>query len=556
MRILLALLAALWLAACGPRPEPVDTLLFGGPIYTGEGETPVEALAIRAGRVAFAGPLTEAERLSGPTTARIDLRGAAAFPGFVDAHAHLRGIGERELTLNLEGVASLEELQRRVAERVALAPKGEAIIGRGWIETKWPEARFPTAADLDRVAPSQPVLLVRADGHALVANSAALQAAGITAATAAPAGGEILKNARGQPTGILIDRAMELVAALRPEGSADARRQALQTGLQVYARYGWVGLHNMSVPWEDVLQLEAFTERGRLPLRVYNAVTPEASAELLASGPRRTPDGQVITRAIKYYVDGALGSRGAALFEPYADAAASSGLLLLTPDEAAAAYQAALRAGLQIATHAIGDRGNALVLDWYDQALAAVPATERTLVEPRWRVEHAQVLRPADIPRFRALGAIASMQPSHAIGDLHFAPARLGGDRLNGAYAWASLVHDGAVVAGGSDAPVERGDPLIEFYAAVARKDLEGFAGPDWHPEQALDRLAALRLFTAAPAYAAFEEAERGTLEVGNFADVSVFSVDLMRADAAEIPQGKALLTLIEGKQAFRAEGW
>jgi len=556
MRFLLALLATLWLAACGPRPQPADTLLFGGPIYTGTSEQAVEALAIREGRVAFAGALAEAERLAGPATERIDLKGAAAFPGFVDAHAHLRGIGERELTLNLEGVASLAELLQRVADRVALTPKGELVAGRGWIETKWPDGRFPTAADLDRVSPDHPVLLVRADGHALVANSAALQAAGVTAATADPAGGQILKDARGQPTGMLIDRAMDLVSALRPEGSPEALRQALQTGLQVYARYGWVGLHNMSTPWDDVLQLEAFAERGRLPLRVYNAVTPEAGKQLLEGGPRRTPDGQVITRAIKYYVDGALGSRGAALFDPYADAAASSGLLLLTPEEAAAAYQAALRAGLQIATHAIGDRGNALVLDWYGQALAAVPASERKAAEPRWRVEHAQVLRPADIPRFRELGVIASMQPSHAIGDLHFAPARLGPERLTGAYAWASLVKDGAVVAGGSDAPVERGDPLIEFYAAVARKDLEGFAGPDWHPEEALDRLAALKLFTAAPAYAAFEEAERGTLEVGKFADVSVFSVDLMQAEPADIPKGKALLTLIEGKQAFRAEGW
>lgn len=556
MRILLALLAALWLAACGPHTDPADTLLFGGRIYTGVSDQPVEALAIRDGRVVFVGARKAAERFAGAKTNRIDLKGAAAFPGFVDAHAHLRGIGERELNLNLEGTSSVADLQQRVADRAALTPKGGLIFGRGWIETKWPEARFPTAADLDKAAPENPVLLVRADGHALVANSAALKAARITAATRDPEGGQILRDARGQPSGMLIDRAQDLIRSLVQQPTPEARQKALQTGLQVYSRYGWVGLHNMSVPWEDVLALEAMAARGPLPLRVYNAVTPQAGQQLLQAGARATPDGQVITRAIKYYADGALGSRGAALFEPYSDAPASKGLLLLSREEAEPVFQAALRQGIQIATHAIGDRGNALALDWYGEALQAVPAAERKVAEPRWRIEHAQILRPNDIPRFADLGVIASMQPSHAIGDFYFAPARLGLQRLQGAYAWASLLKANAHVAGGSDAPVERGDPLIEFYAAVARKDLTGFSGPDWHPEQALSRLQALQLFTAAPAYAAFEEADRGTLEVGKYADISVFSVDLMQADPAAIPKGKALLTLLAGRQAYRAEGW
>lgn len=551
MRFIFTLLALLWLCACAPAAPRADLILSGGPIYTGLDERPVEALAIRAGRVAFAGAAAEAEKLGGPETQRIDLKGAAAFPGFVDAHAHLRGVGERELTLNLEGVPSLAALLERVAAQAAKTPEGALISGRGWIETKWPEARFPTAADLDRVAPNHPVLLVRADGHALVANSQALALSGITAASKDPEGGQILRGPGGAPAGMLIDRAMGLTAGLQPEASAAARREALAAGLQVYARYGWVGMHNMSVPWADVETLEAMAGAQPLALRVYNAVTPEAAAQLLAQGPRASADGRVITRAIKYYVDGALGSRGAALFAPYADAP-GQGLLLLQPGEAAAAYDAALAKGLQVATHAIGDRGNALVLDWYEQAFARKAPAQ----SPRWRIEHAQVLRPVDIPRFQQAGVIASMQPSHAISDLHFASARLGLQRLEGAYAWRSLRASGAVIAGGSDAPVERGDPLIEFYAAAARQDLEGFSGEGWRPEEALDRLGALKLFTSGPAFAAFEEAERGTLEPGKFADVSVFSVDLMRAPLGDIPKGRALLTLIEGRAAFRAEGW
>lgn len=276
---------------------------------------------------------------------------------------------------------------------------------------------------------------------------------------------------------------------------------------------------------------------------------------LLAGGPRAAGADRVRTRAVKVYADGALGSRGAALFKPYADAD-STGLLLLDRERASKIYAEAVQAGLQVATHAIGDRANAMVLDWYAETLGKAPPSARAVAEPRWRIEHAQVLQPSDLPRFQTLGVVASMQPSHAISDLYFAEARLGAARLAGAYAWRSLLDSGAVIAGGSDAPVERGDPLIEFYAAVARKDREGRAGPSWHPEQAVSRLQALRMFTAAPAFAAFEEQERGALTLGRFADISVFDVDLMRAEPAALLKGRAVLTLIEGKTAYRAPDW
>jgi hypothetical protein len=386
----------------------------------------------------------------------------------------------------------------------------------------------------------------------------ALAMAGITAATQAPAGGEILRDANGAPMGMLVDNAMSLMAPVAAKAGRPSVEAAIAAAFRVYPARGWTGLHNMSVEWDEVIALERRARRDDTPLRIHNAVTPEAGARLFASGPRRSADGRVQTRAIKYYMDGALGSRGAALFAPYADAPASSGLVLLQPEEARPVFARALRDGIQIATHAIGDRGNALALDLYDEAFKRVPAAQRPAHarEPRWRIEHAQHLRAEDMARFKALGVVASMQPSHAIGDLHFAPQRLGEERLSDAYAWSRLAELGVSLAGGSDAPVEKGDPLIEFYAAVARKDLLGRSGAGWHPEFALSREAALALFTVGPAYAVFENHLRGQLKPGQRADLSIFSVDLMTAPVEDIPKGRALMTVIDGRVAWRADGW
>ena len=442
----------------------------------------------------------------------------------------------------------------RLAAWAEANPEGP-IVGRGWIETHWPEARFLTAADLDAAAPGRVVLLSRSDGHAVVASSAALAAAGVDASTVAPSGGEILKDADGRPTGLLVDAAEQLVAGLTPQADPEALREAYRAGFRVEAAYGWTGVHFMSAPWRDIPLLEAMAEAGEAPLRIYNSVTPDGAAALIAGGPRSVADGRIITRAIKYYADGALGSRGAALFEPYADRPDTTGLMQITGDQIIPLYEAALRGGIQVATHAIGDRGNASVAEWYQQALNAVPAAERPNgADVRWRIEHAQILRPSDYHWFEHLPIIASMQPSHAIGDLHFAPARLGDARLDGAYAWHSLVDLGVIVVGGSDAPVERGDPLIEFYAAVARADLEGFQGPDWRPGEAVDRATALKMFTLWPALASFRENELGTIEVGKRADFTAFSVDLMTAPAADILNGRAVLTVVDGVVVHRAE--
>jgi hypothetical protein len=561
MRPLLLFPALLLAAACAPRSEApagatpyAEAVFRGGPIYTGVPDAPpAEAVAVTAGRIAAVGARAGVDPLIGPDTDVIDLDGAALYPGFVDAHAHLIGIGFREMTLNLEGVGSIAELVDIAAASAQETPEGETIYGRGWIETGWPEARFPTRADLDEASASHPIIFERADGHALVANSLALEKAGIGRASIDPQGGRIERDGAGEPTGMLIDNAQNLVMALVAAPSEAQKREAFRAGADVYAAYGWTGVHNMSVDPADVAIIEDEAANGGVGIRVYNAID-RAGYAAIAGGPKTAADGRVVTRGIKLYVDGALGSRGAALSRPYADAPETSGLLLMTEAQALPFFEQALKDGAQIATHAIGDRGNTLVLDWYEKAFAAVPPAERKIAEPRWRIEHAQILDTDDIARFKSLGVIASMQPSHAISDLYFAPARLGEERLDGAYAWRSLLDAGARIAGGSDAPVERGDPLIEFYAAVARKDLKGASGENWRPGERITRAEALALFTSAPAYASFQEADLGTIEPGKKADFTVFSKDIMTVPEPEILTAKPVMTVVGGEIVWRAD--
>ncbi len=543
---LLAALAAAFLPLAAHAAPIADTVIWGGPIYTADDAQPkAQAVAVKSGRIVYVGDLAGARAEVGPATHIIDLKGAALFPGFTDSHAHLNGVGVRELTLNLEGSASAAEVAQRLKAFLVNVKPGEVVVGRGWIETGWPEKRFLNAADLDAVSPNNPVLMERADGHAMVANSLALKKAGIDETTKVPFGGAILKDDKGRLTGMFVDHAMSLVRPIIPAASDAFRLKALQTGMAVETRYGWTGVHFMSAPWNDVLMLETLAARGEAPLRVYAAVDREDADKLFASGPRSAGDGRVVTRAIKLYADGALGSRGAALFEPYSDQLGSTGLMTLTVEGTRPVLKEAAAKGIQVCTHAIGDRGNATVLDLYAEALP------KAGTDPRWRIEHAQHLRPADIPRFAQLGVIASMQPSHAIGDLHFAPTRLGLERLKGAYAWNTLLRSGAVVTGGSDAPVERGDPMVEFYAAVARKDLKGFSGDGWRPEEALSRHDALRLFTVNAAFARFAEKDLGTIAPGKRADLTAFNIDIMTVPEAEILKGHAVLTMVDGQVVY-----
>jgi len=401
---------------------------------------------------------------------------------------------------------------------------------------------MPLARDLDAVSPDNPVILTRADGHALVANTPALNAAGIDADTPDVDGGKIERDETGAATGILIDNSMAQVLALVSAPTEADIIRAYVVGSDAYAARGWTGVHNMSVNPRDAEILERLDLEGRMPLRLHNAYD-RAGFEIAETRAHETDT--ITNRSVKLYMDGALGSRGALLIEPYSDRPNTSGLSLMEPDVLGELMSRAESGDVQLAIHAIGDLANRRILDTYEAG------THPDAL--RWRIEHTQILHPDDIARVGRLGLIASMQPSHAIGDLKFAPDRLSRDRLYGAYAWQSLLDTGAVVLGGSDAPVEVGTPQIEFYAAVARKDLEGFSNEDWFPEEALSREQALALFTTAPAFGAFMEADLGTIEVGKLADFSAFDADLMTIPEAEILSAKTVLTVVHGEVVYSA---
>jgi len=354
---------------------------------------------------------------------------------------------------------------------------------------------------------------------------------------------------------MLIDNAATLVQSLLPRLTNERKRDAYIRGADLYASRGWTNIHSMSVDPADIPLLNTLEREGKLKIRVYNSIDllpSNTSQSFSIAGTGNSLENKLVTtRAIKLYADGALGSRGAALLAPYSDDEKNSGLLLLKKKRADSIFDAALRNGTQVNTHAIGDRANRMILDWYEAAFERVPSGQRAVKNPRWRIEHSQIIDPSDIPRFVKLGVIPSMQPSHAIGDLHFAPNRLGKDRLTGAYAWRALIDSGAIIAGGSDAPVEVGDPRIEFYAATQRKDLNGFSNEDWKREQKVTPQEALKMFTAWPAYASFQDTLTGTIEVGKVADITVFGTDLMTASGPEIQSSETILTMVNGRLVF-----
>jgi predicted amidohydrolase YtcJ len=550
-------LIALFCVAPGSLPaEPTEAVFINGNIYTVNDRQPrAEAIAVKDGRILFVGSNAEAAKYRTEAARIIDLQGRTLVPGMTDAHCHIFGIGTREITLNLEGISSLAGFLAKVQERVQQTPPGQWVTGRGWIETFWRPPFFPTRTDLDKVAPDTPVFLTRADGHGVVVNSAALKIAGINKDTPNPFGGAIPRDGKtGEPTGVLLDNAQELVAKHIPKPTEAEREKALLLGIDREIKLGWCEIQNAGSHYDEVDLIRKAFDAGKIKIRLFNCVYgpgPDAERLLDEGSTINAYDHRFTQRTIKVVFDGALGSRGAALLKPYADAPDTSGFLREKESDLAPMLEKAARLGIQVETHAIGDRANRLILDLYQKAFKAVPSDKRKIKEPRWRVEHAQILSRQDIPRFAKLGVIASMQPSHAISDLFFAPSRLGKDRLADAYAWQSLIKSGAIIAGGSDAPVERGEPMIEFYAAVARKGANGFSDEGWHPEQAASRQQALKMFTAWPAYAAFEEKDKGSIEVGKLADFTVLSKDIMQIPEPEILTTTCEMTVIGGEVVF-----
>ena len=557
--VLVSRLSSLVSLASPVSAQSADLVLRHATVYTVDAAHPTaRAVAVKDGKIIYVGADAGVTKYIGPATRTLDLAGRFVFPGFADAHAHIPGIGAREIAmlLNLEGTRSKDEFLERVAAAVRQKKPGEWVTGRGWIETFWVPQAFPTREDLDKIAPNNPVWLTRADGHASVANSAALRLADIVGTTPNPAGGNINLDRDGQPTGMLIDHAQGLVDRLVPRPTEAQLDSALMLAAQRELSLGWTQVQDAHGTWDEVERMRKLFRSGQLRLRLYKAIDgPGAQADLLiAQGPGAAEfNDRFQVRTIKFVMDGALGSRGAALLDPYRDDPRTRGLITTDTTAMKEMLIRALRAGIQVETHAIGDRANRITLDLYAAAMKAVPPAERKVKRPRWRIEHSQIVNPADIPRFKQLGIIASMQPSHAIGDLFFAASRLGTARLTGAYAWQSFFKLGVPVAGGTDAPVERGEPMIEFYAAVARKSLDGRSGPatEWHPEEKVTREQALKMFTWFPAFAAFEEDRHGSIVVGKAADFTVLDQDIMKIPETQIPKTKNVMTIVGGEIVY-----
>jgi len=543
-----------------------DWCISGGTIYTAQDDKPtVEAVAVKNGQISYAGDeIGDWCNENEMNNVRIvNLKGSAMYPGLTDAHGHLLGIGLREITLNLESVKSVEELKKEVKKVVEKTPVGETVYGRGWIETHWPEKRFPNRLDLDEISTDHPIILERADGHAVVTNSLALSLSGIDELTTAPFGGAINKfnNQYGKknkdtPNGMLIDNASILINDLLPKLTVKRKEEAYIIGAELYASRGWTGIHSMSVDPADISILNRLADENKIKIRVYNSVDISNTSEFpkVLNNNELNSNELIQTRAIKLYADGALGSRGASLIEPYSDDPTNSGLMTLKEGEAKLILEKALKEGVQINIHAIGDFGNREVLRWYKNAFDQIPIANRKIKDPRWRIEHSQILHIDDISLFSEYGIIPSMQPSHAIGDLYFAENRLGKKRLAGGYAWRSLIDTGSIIAGGTDAPVETGDPRIEFYAAIVRKGLDGFTSDAWYNNQKVNSQEALKMFTKWPAYASFREQEIGTIQVGKKADFTIFDIDILTSEASNILNAKPLMTIVDGKVAFETK--
>ena len=545
-----ALLALTVTAPLAAQQQPADLVVTNGRIYTADGARPVvDAMAIRDGRVVFVGDRLGARALTGANTRTLDLQGRTVIPGMTDAHAHVTGLGQSLLNVDLVGTTSYQQVIDRVVERARNTPKGEWIVGRGWDQNDWGDTRWPTHEALSRAVPDHPVYLERVDGHAALVNMLALQKANITKATKDPSGGSIERDAQGNPSGVFVDNAQGLAERAIPAPTRAQVKNAIKLAIAEMHRWGLTGVHDAGASAAVLDLYEELGREGALNIRLYAMISDHAPTieAWFTRGPQSALHGGMLwVRSVKLYQDGALGSRGAALLEPYSDMATTSGLLVSAPEHIKDVATRALRAGFQVNTHAIGDRGNRLVLDSYAEALKAVPTADH-----RFRVEHAQILNYDDIPRFAELGVIPSMQASHQTSDMYWAGTRLGEGRLRGAYAWRSLLETGVVVPNGSDFPVEHVDPLISFKSAVSRQDARGWPAGGWYPEQRMTRDEALKSMTLWPAYAAFQENELGSLTAGKRADFVVLDQDIMRVPDGVLQDARVLSTWVGGRNVY-----
>jgi len=484
-----------------------------------------------------------------PDAKRIDGQGKTLLPGLIDAHGHVFRLGFKTTEISLSGTKSLQEAQGQIRDYAQKNPQRQWLLGYGWNQVNWKLGRFPTAAELDAAVSDRPVRLVRVDGHAAWLNTKALQAAGITRDTKDPAGGRIERDANGNPTGVLIDKAMALVNNVIPPYSDDDRRAALAAAVAHLNALGLTSVGDAGVTVADDRIYREFADQGKLTTRIYGMIrdTGDDFKTLSAKGPLiGYGNDRYDLRAVKLYGDGALGSRGAALMEPYTDDHAHSGLLFMSDAVMQANVKTALKAGYQVNVHAIGDKTNHQVLDAMEVAYKDVGGREL-----RNRIEHAQVVSLPDIPRFKKLNLIASMQPTHATSDMNMAEDRIGKERIKGAYAWQTFLKQGTVIAGGSDFPVESANPFYGLHAAVTRTDHEGRPINGWHPEEAMTLPEAFRAFTLDAAYAQHQEKTLGSLEKGKWADFILVDRDLFKVAPADIWKIQVLETWVAGERVY-----
>lgn len=551
-------------SGCQKKVEPADLVLMNGKIVTLDPTVPeAEALALRGEVIVAVGSNQEIKRYRGDKTQVIDLAGKLAIPGFIDSHGHFTSLGESKMVLDLTKAKSWEEVVAMVAEAAKNAKPGEWILGRGWHQEKWEKRPEPNIAglpfhhELSKVSPHNPVLLTHASGHSCLANAKAMELAGITRETKDPAGGEIIRDARGNPIGAFLERAQNLVrramsaseARLTPEEREARLMRAVAMASQECLSKGVTSFHDAGVSWRTVELYKKMADEGRLPLRLYvminegNDTLKEKISEFRLSG---YANNHVTVRSIKRVFDGALGAHGAWLLEPYSDLPTSVGLNTYPLEELIETARLAIENDFQLCVHAIGDRANRETLNVFEEAFKAHPEKK----DLRWRVEHTQHLHPDDIPRFGQLGVIASMQGIHCTSDGPWVLSRLGEKRAEeGAYVWQKLMKTGAVICNGTDTPVEDVDPIACFYASVTRRLADGSY---FYPDQRMSREEALRSYTLNGAYASFQENILGSLSVGKLADITVLSQDIMTVPEDEIPKTQVMMTIVGGKILYQ----
>jgi predicted amidohydrolase YtcJ len=567
--LLFFFLAQLMWAGEQPRAaghEPPDTIFVNADIYTGAvfvPGTPVatrvlpraQALAVKNGRIVAVGTTAEVRKLKGKDTREVDLGGHFVMPGFNDAHTHLASGGFEKLNVNLVGTRSLQEMLSRIAAQASELGPGEWLVGRGWDHTLWPDKKLPSRADLDKVTGDHPAMFHRVDGHIAVVNSAALKVAGITAATVDPPGGKIDKDASGQPTGILRESpAMDLVASHRPNATPAQRRRALELALADAASHGVTSAQDYS-DWADFLVYEEMENAGKLTLRITEWLPFDEPVNTLEQHRAHHDASDLLlhTGMLKGFMDGSLGSRTAALLAPYADDPGNKGLPQYQPDRLDRMAEERALAGFQLGFHAIGDAGSQLALDAFRQAEQARRERDPSFNgDFRFRIEHAQIIEPAQFRQFHQLGVIASMQPNHLLTDMNWAEQRVGSQRAAHSYAWAEFLGNGVLLAFGTDYPVEPITPFRGMYAAVSRKNEQGTA--EYFPEQKLTTDQAIAAYTSGAAYAEFAEKDKGTLEPGMVADFVVLDHDLTKVSPSDILKIKVLRTVVGAKTVFSAE--